>query len=45
MNPVVKKILQLVIGALIGSGVTIFITEGVAINCKPVITTNGDINE
>jgi len=39
MNPIAKKILQLLVSALVGSGITIAITEGVSINCKPVITT------
>lgn len=41
MNPLVKKILQLLLSAFLGSGITVAISEGVSINCKPVIETNG----
>lgn len=40
MSPIVKKILQILVPALLGSGITIAITEGVVINCKPVIETS-----
>jgi len=40
MNAIVKKILMMLLPALIGSGVTIAISDGLSINCKPVINNN-----
>lgn len=35
MNPVLKKILTLVLPALVGSGITVAISDGFSLTCKP----------
>jgi len=37
MNPIVKKLLQLLLSAVIGSGITIAITDNFSVKCSPVI--------
>lgn len=37
MNPLVKKVLHSLLAALIGSGITLTITEDVSIKCIPSI--------
>lgn len=37
MHPVLKKILTLLLPALIGSGITVAITDGFSVVCKPVV--------
>lgn len=41
MNPILKKILIHLLTAALGSGVTIAVTEGISINCKPVVSVGG----
>lgn len=40
MNAIVKKALIYVVTALVGSGVTLVVTEGLSINCKPVMSAD-----
>lgn len=37
MNPILKKILAALLGAVIGSGITIKISDSLAVNCKPIM--------
>lgn len=43
MNPLVKRILALLLSAFTGSGITIAITDGVSVNCKPIIDGSSSV--
>lgn len=38
MKEIIKKLLKVLLPALIGSGITIAISDGLSVQCKPVIT-------
>jgi len=38
MNPILKKILQILLPAVIGSGITLKLTDTLQVNCKPEIS-------
>lgn len=40
MKAILKKVLTLLLPALLGSGITIAVTDSVSVQCKPVIQEN-----
>lgn len=38
MNPIVKKLLQILLPAIIGSGITIKVTDMLSVKCTPELS-------